>query len=201
MKIAIFLLSFFVFNLNFSLALENQLPAPDFKLKGVLSKSFVGLSSFKNKTVVLEWLNHGCPFSKKHYEAGNMQALQKKYTNQGIIWLSIISSAPGKQGHVSLEQGLKEMKEKKSLATNVLIDEEGTVGKLYGAKTTPHMFIIDKSGMVAYQGAIDDQPDLDVTQMAKAKNYVADALDQLLKNQKVSTPNTKAYGCSIKYAD
>jgi peroxiredoxin len=201
MKIVIFLLTFFVFNPNFSLAQENQLPAPDFKLKGVLSKSPVALSSFKNKIIVLEWLNHGCPFSKKHYESGNMQSLQKKYTGQGIIWLSIISSAPGKQGHVSLQQGLVEMKEKKSLATNVLIDEDGAVGKLYGAKTTPHMFVIDKKGKLAYQGAIDDQPDLDTTQMAKAKNYVVDALEQLLKNQKVSIQNTKAYGCSIKYAD
>ncbi len=192
---------FFIFSLICvpSYALEPLSLAPEFSLPGVTKNEKISLSQFKGKTIVLEWLNHGCPFIQKHYETNNMQTLQKKFTSKGIIWLSIISSAPGKQGHVTREEALKEMKENKSNATNVLLDETGEVGKLYGAKTTPHMFVIDPQGRLAYQGAIDDQPDLERGEMQKAKNYVQLALDEIISNKAVSINSVKAYGCSVKY--
>lgn len=181
-------------------ALTTGEPAPDFTLKGLNPKSQdVKLSDFKGKLVVLEWLNHGCPFVRKHYDSGNMQALQKKYTGQNVIWLSIISSAEGKQGYVTTEGAIKEKTDNKSSATDVLLDPTGKVGKLYGAKTTPHMYIIDKEGKLVYQGAIDDKADTDKASIASAKNYVAKALDELMSGKPVSAHTTKSYGCGVKY--
>lgn len=174
-------------------ALETGTPAPDFTLGNVK------LSDYKGKVVVLEWLNHGCPFVRKHYDSGNMQALQKKYTEKDVVWLSIVSSAPGKQGHVDEKGAQNEKTTNKSGATNVLLDPTGKVGQLYGAKTTPHMYIIDKSGTLVYQGAIDDKADTDQSSIPAAKNFVSSALDELMSGKKISRHTTKSYGCSVKY--
>jgi thioredoxin-related protein len=176
-----------------SSAVETGNKAPEFNLQGT------SLASFKGKLVVLEWLNHGCPFVKKHYSSGNMQALQKKYTAKGIVWLSIISSAPGKQGYVDEKQALSEKKLHHSQATQVLLDPTGEVGKLYEAKTTPHMYVIDQKGLLVYQGAIDDKADADPGSVSSARNYVSEALDSLLVGQAIKVAQTKAYGCGVKY--
>lgn len=176
-----------------SFAIETGKTAPDFTLNDVK------LSSFKGKVVVLEWTNHGCPFVRKHYDSGNMQALQTKYVARDVVWLSIISSAPGKQGHVTPEEANQDKMKNKSMATKVLLDPTGSVGKLYEAKTTPHMFVINKEGTLVYQGAIDDKPDAEKSSVAGAKNYVAEALDLVLANKKVAVATTKAYGCGVKY--
>jgi len=180
-----------------AMALTTGEMAPDFTLEGTSKE--VSLSDFKGKIVVLEWLNHGCPFVRKHYDSGNMPSLQKKYTANNVIWLSVISSAPGKQGHVNKEESIKDMKKYNSSATDVLLDPTGKVGQLYGAKTTPHMYIIDKSGKLVYQGAIDDKADTDKASIPGAKNYVADALSAVMKDKPVQVETTKAYGCGVKY--
>lgn len=172
--------------------------APDFTLTDTHGKKH-SLSDYKGKFVVLEWINHDCPFVGKHYGSGNMQKLQKKYTKKGVIWLSINSSAPGKQGHCSPEKANKLTKEKDAAPTAVLLDPDGKVGKLYGAKTTPHMFIINPEGILIYNGAIDDKPSTNVADIAKAKNYVQTALDEALAGKKVTIRATQPYGCSVKY--
>nr|HCD33061.1 thioredoxin family protein [Phycisphaerales bacterium] len=153
---------------------ENDKPAPDFELKNSMGKT-VKLSDFKNKYVVLEWINHQCPFVKKHYGPSNMQELQKKYTDKGAIWLSICSSANGKQGHLDANGWNQAIKDKKMAATAVLLDEDGSVGKLYGAKTTPHMFIIAPNGNIIYQGAIDSIKSARSSDISGATNYVSEA--------------------------
>lgn len=194
MKIFIFLLLM----TNFSLfAVTTGQEAPNFTLPG-LEKS-IELKNFRGKTVVLEWLNHGCPFVKKHYSSGNMQGLQKESTDQGIVWLSIISSAPGKQGHVNPKEALADKKAHNSNATDILLDPQGKVGRLYGAKTTPHMFIINPKGVLVYQGAIDDKADTDTGSIPGSKNYVREALKELKSNKPISVAQTKSYGCSVKY--
>ncbi len=173
-------------------------PAPAFTLKDSDGKEH-SLSDFQGKVVVLEWLNHGCPFVVKHYESGNMQKLQKEYTGKDVVWLSVVSSAPGKQGHMSPEDTNKTKAEKGSAATAILIDEDGTVGKLYNAQVTPEMFIINSDGVLVYAGAIDDKKSTDTADIAGAKNYVAQALDEVLAGKPVSETTSKAYGCSVKY--
>ena len=173
-------------------------PAPEFTLKDSNGQSH-NLSDFKGKFVVLEWLNHGCPFVVKHYESGNMQNLQKEYTGKDVVWLSIVSSAPGKQGHMTPEETNKAKAEKGSAATAVLIDEDGAVGQLYNAKVTPEMFIINPEGVLVYMGAIDDKKSTDPADVAGAKNYVKQALDEAKSGQPVSEPSTTPYGCSVKY--
>ena len=156
------------------------------------------LSDYKGKFVVLEWFNPDCPFVKKHY-SGNMQLLQKEYTSRGVIWLSINSSAPGKQGSYTPQGFNKFMAEKAASPTAVLLDTDGKVGHLYAAKTTPQMFVIDPQGVLIYQGAIDDIPSTDVQDMTKAKNYVREALDSAMYGIPVAVNTTKSYGCSVKY--
>jgi peroxiredoxin len=173
-------------------------PAPEFTLTDSNGKSHK-LSDFKGKFVVLEWLNHGCPFVVKHYSGGNMQKLQKEFTGKDVVWLSIASSAPGKQGHMSAEETTKTKEEKGSAATAVLIDEDGTVGRLYDAKVTPHMFVVDPEGTLIYMGAIDDVKSVDAADTAGAKNYVKQALDEAMAGKEISEPVTTAYGCGIKY--
>lgn len=172
--------------------------APDFKLKDSNGKEH-SLSDFKGKTVVLEWINFECPFVKKHYDSKNMQSLQEKYTAKGVIWLAICSSAPGKQGNFSSEEINKRSKDHNAKFTAYLIDEDGKVGKMYGAKTTPHMFIIDKDGKLVYAGGIDDKASTDVEDVKTAKNYVSAALDELLNGKQVTTQSSTPYGCSVKY--
>jgi peroxiredoxin len=157
------------------------------------------LSQYKGKTVVLEWLNHGCPFVVKHYKKGNMQGLQKKWTAKGVVWLSVASSAAGKQGYMDAAGTEKARKDKKSSATAILLDADGKVGKKYGAKTTPHMFVIDGDGKVAYQGAIDDKPSTDTADIRGAVNHVDAALTALAEGKPVETPVTQPYGCGVKY--
>jgi peroxiredoxin len=172
--------------------------APDFKLKDSNGKEH-SLSDFKGKIVVLEWINFECPFVKKHYDSKNMQSLQEKYTAKGVIWLAICSSAPGKQGNFSSEEINKRSKDHNAKFTAYLIDEDGKVGKMYGAKTTPHMFIIDKDGKLVYAGGIDDKASTDVEDVKTAKNYVSAALDELLNGKQVTTQSSTPYGCSVKY--
>lgn len=195
MKLTLFTL---IFLTHSAFALTSGEKAPDFRLKAASGKE-LSLADFKGKIVVLEWLNHGCPFVRKHYDSGNMQSLQKKFVGQGVIWLSIISSAPGKQGHVDGAGAKKDKEANKSSATDILLDESGAVGKLYEAKTTPHMYIVDKGGILAYQGAIDSIPDTDRASVASAKNFVATALEEIMAGKKVSQPATKSYGCGVKY--
>jgi peroxiredoxin len=173
-------------------------PAPEFSLTDSNGKSHK-LSDFKGKFVVLEWLNHGCPFVIKHYGSGNMQKLQKEYTGKDVVWLSIASSAPGKQGHMSPEETNKTKEEKGSAATAVLLDADGTVGKLYDAKVTPELYVIDPEGVLVYMGAIDDKKSVDAADVADAKNYVKQALDEAMAGKAISEPVTTAYGCGIKY--
>jgi hypothetical protein len=181
------------------LAIETGKPAPDFEANTANPKQGFRLSNFKGKIVVLEWLNHGCPFVRKHYESGNMQALQKKYTSQNVVWMSVISSAPGKQGYVSADEARQDMVKNKSAASDVILDPEGKLGLLYGAKTTPHMYVINKEGVLVYQGAIDDKPDTEKDSIPGSKNFVAEALDLTIAGKPVTQGTTKAYGCGVKY--
>lgn len=157
------------------------------------------LADFHGKFVVLEWFNNDCPFVGKHYGSGNMQRLQATYAAKGVAWLTIISSAPGKQGHVSLEEARAIIAKRKARQTALLLDSDGAVGRLYGAKTTPHMFIIDPQGRVIYAGAIDDHPSTNPDDVPQATNYVQRALDEALNGHPVSMPETTSYGCSVKY--
>ena len=172
--------------------------APAFTVKDSNGKTRK-LSEFKGRYVVLEWLNYGCPFVKKHYGSGNMQATQKAARKQGAVWLSVNSSASGKQGHTNGSAANKLTREKKASPSAVLLDANGKMGKTYGAKTTPHMYIINPKGVIIYNGAIDDKPSADAADVKGAKNYVLTALSQAKKGQKVSTPSTQPYGCSVKY--
>jgi len=172
--------------------------APAFTLVDTNGKQHA-LGDFKGKVVVLEWFNHDCPFVKKHYDSGNMPALQSRYTAKDVIWLSINSSAPGKQGNYAPEKANELSKEKKSAATYVLLDPNGTVGKLYGAKTTPHMYVIDGSGILRYEGAIDSVSSTDQADIKDATNYVAAAVDAVVAGKTVDPSVTQSYGCGVKY--
>jgi peroxiredoxin len=173
-------------------------PAPAFTATDMNGKSR-SLAEFKGKYVVLEWHNQSCPFVKKHYESGNMQKLQKDLTGKGAVWLSVISSAPGKQGHVTVEEEKAYLAAQKAMPTDVLFDPEGTVGKAYGAKTTPHMYLIDDKGILVYAGAIDDNPSSDAADAATAKNYVRAAYEEAAAGKPVTTASTAPYGCGVKY--
>jgi hypothetical protein len=173
-------------------------PAPPIQLQDVDGKT-VRLDAFKGKFVVLEWVNFQCPFVGKHYGSGNMQSLQKKYTEEGVVWLSICSSARGKQGYVTGPEAKKLLRERDAAPSRFLLDPRGRVGKAYGAKTTPHMFVIDPKGIVRYDGAIDDKPSTKREDLATAKNYLTAALDAALAGKKVEVAATQPYGCSVKY--
>ena len=173
-------------------------PAPDFSLKDSKDNS-QKLSAYLGKFVVLEWLNPECPVVKKHYSGGNMQKLQKEYTAKGVVWLSIISSAPGKQGHCTGPQAEANRKDMNAYPTAVLLDPSGDVGQKYGAKTTPDIFIINPDGKVIYAGAIDSIPSANPADCAKATNYVRETLDAALAGKPVPHPETKPYGYSVKY--
>jgi peroxiredoxin len=175
-------------------------PAPAFTLTDTQGKSH-NLADFKGKTVVLEWINHECPFVVKHYSGGAMQALQKDATGKGVVWLSVCSSAPGKQGHMSPEAWNKATADKGAAPTAVLLDEDGKVGKAYQAKTTPHMFVINPEGVLVYAGAIDSIKSAKAEDVPKATNHVKAALDEVLAGKPVTTASTEAYGCSVKYAN
>lgn len=174
-------------------------PAPEFKLKDTAGKEH-SLSDFKGKFVVLEWVNHGCPFVKKHYDSGNMQKLQKDAADKDVVWLSICSSAEGSQGYYTAEEAAKVTEEKKAVPAGYLLDASGEVGKLYGAKVTPHMFVINPEGVLIYNGAIDSNSSANAADIEGATNYVVETLTAAKAGTTVPNPTTKPYGCSVKYA-
>ena len=173
-------------------------PAPDFKLKDLAGKE-VSLASFKGKVVVLEWFNPGCPFVKKSHSVGSLVDTAKRHTKSGVVWLAINSGAPGKQGAEPAAN--TEAAKTWSMEHPILRDESGTVGKAYGATNTPHMFVIDKKGVLVYAGAIDTSPDGEgkSAEGGKLVNHVDEALADVAAGKPVRTPSTKAYGCSVKY--
>ncbi len=172
--------------------------APDFSLADSTGKQH-SLAESKGKYVVLEWFNPECPFVKKHYGSGNMQKLQDQFAGKNVVWYSVDSSAPGKQGHLTPEQAAKQKEEWKMKNTSILLDPDGKTGQVYGAKNTPHMFIINPEGKVIYEGAIDSKPSANPADIDGATNYVKVALEESLAGKPVSNPNTKPYGCSVKY--
>ncbi|MEM7136981.1 MAG: thioredoxin family protein [Myxococcota bacterium] len=172
--------------------------APAFTAKDSKGQTY-SLDQLKGKYVVLEWLNHGCPYVKKHYGSKNMQRLQKQWTDKGVVWLSVVSSAKGKQGYQTAEDTNATAKLQGSQATAILLDPDGTLGKLYAARTTPQMFVIDPRGVLRYAGAIDDKPSTNVRDIPGAKNYVNAALDAALAGKTVEVTTTRPYGCSVKY--
>ena len=172
--------------------------APDFILLDTYDQQHA-LSDYAGQWVVLEWLNYDCPFVRKHYNGNNMQALQEQYTGAGVVWLSIVSSAPGRQGNFSNEEMNARTAEFGGYQTAVLLDADGTVGHAYGALTTPHMFVISPDQEIVYNGAIDDRPSPDPATLDGATNYVAGALDAAMADQVVSPTATQPYGCSVKY--
>jgi hypothetical protein len=173
-------------------------PAPNFTLTDSQGAKH-DLSSLKGKFVVLEWVNYECPFVQKHYGSGNMQKLQKAYTGKGVVWLSVNSSAPGKQGNYEPADINAKVKASGASPSAYLIDADGTVGKTYGAKTTPHMYVIDAKGTLVYAGGIDDKPSTDQSHIATAKNFVAAALDEAMSGKPVTTASSRPYGCGVKY--
>lgn len=173
-------------------------PAPAFETASDSGKP-VKLSDYKGKYVVLEWTNEGCPFVKKHYSGGNMQGLQKEFTAKDVAWLTVFSSKPGAQGHVDVAGARKFSTDHKTAATAMLLDESGAVGKLYDAKTTPNMYVIDPAGKLIYAGAIDSTPSADAADIPTSTNYVKVALNEAMAGKPVTTAVTKPYGCSIKY--
>lgn len=172
-------------------------PAPLFSATNSQGKT-VNLADYRGKFVVLEWTNDGCPFVKKHYQ-GNMQGLQKETTAKGAVWLSVISSAPGQQGHVSGAQADALSQSRSAAPSAVLLDASGDIGRLYEAKTTPHMYIVDPKGTLIYAGGIDSIPSADPEDIPLAKPYVKTALAEAMAGKSVGEPLTKPYGCSVKY--
>ena len=172
--------------------------APEFKLVDSDGNTQT-LEQYRGKKVILEWTNDQCPFVKKHYSSNNMQDLQKRYTEDGVVWLSVISSAKGKQGYVSGEQANALTTSRGAAPSAVLFDPSGEVGRAYGAKTTPHMYIIDEQGVLKYNGAIDSISSANPADIEKADNYVDLAMAALVKGEEVATPLTRPYGCSVKY--
>jgi peroxiredoxin len=173
--------------------------APDFTLKDTNGKTQT-LSSYKGKYVVLEWYQPDCPFVRKHYGSGNMQKLQKEYTAKGVVWLSIDSSAPGEEGNYDASKLNAFAARDGAARTALMIDSNGKVGHLYGAKTTPDMYVIDPNGKLIYQGAIDNKRSTDQADVNRATNYVKSALDAAFAGKSVATTATAPYGCSVKYA-
>jgi peroxiredoxin len=173
-------------------------PAPDFTGKGSDGKTYK-LADYKGKWVVLEWHNQGCPYVKKFYKPGAMQALQKEWTGKGVAWFTVLSSAQGKQGHQTAEQQNAYMKDNKAAPTASLMDADGVIGKAYDAKVTPHMFVIDPTGKLVYNGAIDDNDSSDSDDIAKAKNYVTTALTEGMSGKPITTATSKPYGCGVKF--
>lgn len=180
-------------------AAEVGKPAPDFSVKDIKGVA-QSISQYKGKLVVLEWNNPECPFVKKHYDhSNNMPKLQQAAKDKGVIWLVVNSGAPGKQGHMDNAQANDYVVRSKMQAASYILDHEGKIGRDYGAKTTPHMYVIAKDGVLAYAGAIDDKSSADAADIAFAKNHVMTAIDELLADKPVSTTHTQAYGCSVKY--
>ena len=173
-------------------------PAPDFTAQTATGKT-IKLSQYKGKIVVLEWHNPGCPFVKKFYNVGQMQSYQTAAKDKGVVWLTVNSGAEGKQGYVDATAATAYVAEQKASPAEYLLDSAGMIGKLYGAKTTPHMFVIDTTGMVAYAGAIDSDASANSDAIAGATNYVNAAIEALMAGKTPEPASTQAYGCSVKY--
>jgi hypothetical protein len=174
--------------------------APEFTATASNGKT-VRLADYRGKYVVLEWHNNGCPYVGKHYNSGNMQRLQKHWTSEGVVWLTILSSAPGKQGYVTAGEENDYLTKEQAAPTAALLDPTGEIGHLYDAKTSPQMVVINPQGVVIYSGAIDDKPTTDLQDVQGATNYVTLALEQAIAGKPVQTPATRPYGCSVKYRD
>ena len=175
-------------------------PAPDFNATDSNGQSH-SLDQYRGKYVVLEWHNQGCPYTKKHYVSGNMQALQKEWTAKGVAWFTVISSAPGQQGYVTDTEENSYLAQMHAVPTAVLMDAQGKLGHLYGAKTTPVIYVIDPGGKLIYEGAIDDKATPDASDIKGADNYLNDALTESMAGKPVLHSYTRSYGCSVKYAD
>jgi alkyl hydroperoxide reductase subunit AhpC len=173
--------------------------APDFTATDSNGKIH-HLADYRGKYVVLEWHNNGCPYTRKHYDSGNMENLQREWTARGVIWFTVISSAPGKQGYVTAEQENQYLQQMHAVPTAALLDPSGDLGHLYGARTTPDMFIINPEGVLIYEGAIDNRPTPDASDIPGAVNYVSQALTEAMAGRPVSVPVSQPYGCSVKYA-
>lgn len=200
MKITLLSLTLLLAGLISPLVAEMEIgkPAENFTLADTKGKTH-SLTDFKGKFVVLEWYNPDCPFVRKHYDGGNMQSLQKTYTEKDVVWLSINSSAAGKQGHYTPAEYNKLAADKKTAPTALLLDHDGKVGRLYNAKTTPQIFVINPEGNLIYQGAIDNNSSADAADIATSENYVKSTLDAALAGKPVANSATKPYGCSVKY--
>lgn len=176
-------------------------PAPAIVNAKTASGETISLAQFKGRPVVLEWSNHECPFVRKHYETGNMQKTQAEAKADGAVWITVLSSAPGKQGHVTPAEAAALTASRKAHPDYVVIDENGALGRAYGAKTTPHMFLVDAAGVLRYAGAIDDKPTPNHAAVDGAKNFLIAALNAVDAGQPVAVSETKPYGCAVKYAD
>ena len=199
MKKGLLILNVLVFScLSIFGAIKLNEPAPPFTAINNKGEK-VSLADYKGKIVVLEWTNHGCPFVKKFYKGGAMQRFQKQHTKKGDVWLSIVSSAPGKQGQLSEKESQTIVKKQSSHATDVLLDPSGIIGSLYDAKTTPHIFVIDEEGVLRYQGAIDSIRSANPKDIKKATNYITQAVKSIRQNKAVEIAQTRPYGCAIKY--
>lgn len=172
--------------------------APEFEVMGADGVMY-SLSDFEGQYVILEWLNYGCPYIQKHYNGDNMQQLQEKYTEEGVVWLSVISSAPGTQGYMEAEEAQQSIEEYDSSPTAILLDPEGEMGRAYDARVTPHMFIIDPEGVVRYNGAIDDKPTPQASSLETAHNYIDAAMNSLMNGEEVQVKSNTPYGCNVKY--
>ena len=182
-----------------ALAVVPNTIAPDFK--GTDSNGVQqSLSDYRGKFVVLEWANKGCPYDQKHYLSGSMENLQKEWTAKGVIWLSVISSAPGQQGYVTPAEENTYLKTMHAAPTAVLLDPTSSIARIYEAKTTPHIFVIDPTGKLIYQGAIDDKPTTDQEDLRGARNYLNEALTAAMAGKPIAVASTRPYGCSVKYA-
>ncbi len=197
-KIYLTMLALLFTSIMFAQTAKIDEAAPNFTLKDSNGNEH-SLSDFKGKNVVLEWINYDCPFVKKHYDSGNMQSIQKKYTEAGVVWLAVCSSAEGKQGNFTNDEINSKSKAHNAAFTGYLIDTDGKVGKMYGAKTTPHMYVITKEGNLVYAGGIDDKATTSKDDIATSKNYVVSALDELMEGKEVSIKVSTPYGCSVKY--
>jgi len=180
-------------------SVANGAQAPDFSVQDANGQTR-RLSEFRGRTVVLEWTNHGCPYVRKHYDSRNMQTLQQEATADGVVWLQIISSAPGEQGYLDAAGARARVQTDNAHPTATLLDPTGTVGRAYGAMTTPHMYVINAQGVLVYQGAIDDRPSARPASLEGATNYVRAALADVAAGRPVRTAQTTPYGCNVKYA-
>ncbi len=198
LKPAAMLLAGFLVTATAYAAPEAGKPAPDFAAVDSNGKT-IRLSDFRGKTVVLEWTNDGCPYVKKHYSSNNMQTLQKEETAKGVVWLTVISSAPGAQGYLTGDEANKLTETRGAAPTAVILNSDGAVGHLYDARTTPHMFIVNGGGTLVYMGGIDDKATTEAADITTAKNFVRAALDSMASGAPIENAVTRPYGCSVKY--